>query len=74
VRLESSVIDFTTLMKSLEKNEQAPGKADNRKHRLFSADPLPFEALNKVDADILIKARNIHAKDARLEFGHITFI
>jgi len=25
-----------------------------------------------VDADILLKARNIHAKDARLEFGHLT--
>jgi uncharacterized protein involved in outer membrane biogenesis len=43
-----------------------------QQRRLFSDDPLPFEVLKKVDADILLKARNIHAKDARLEFGHMT--
>ena len=69
VRLESSVIDFTTLMKSLEKDEQKPANKDKQQRRLFSNDPLPFEALKKVDADILLKARNIQAKDARLDFG-----
>jgi uncharacterized protein involved in outer membrane biogenesis len=39
---------------------------------LFSDDPLPFDALEKVDADIVLKAKNIHAKDARLEFGLLT--
>ncbi len=34
--------------------------------------PLPFDVLKKMDADILLKARNIHAKDARIEFGHLT--
>jgi uncharacterized protein involved in outer membrane biogenesis len=72
VRLESSVIDFTALMKSLEKDEQKPANEDKQKRRLFSDDPLPFDVLKKVDADILLKARNIHAKDARLEFGHLT--
>jgi len=72
VRLESSVIDFTTLMKSLEKDSQKPAKQDKPKRRLFSDDPLPFEALKKVDADIVLKARNIKAKDARLEFGHMS--
>ncbi|MDH3876242.1 MAG: AsmA family protein [Desulfobacterales bacterium] len=72
VRLESSVIDFTTLMKSLEKDEQKPANKDKQQRRLFSNDPLPFEALKKVDADILLKARNIQAKDARLDFGHMT--
>ena len=72
VRLESSVIDFTALMKSLEKYSQKPAKKDKQKRRLFSDDPLSFDALRKVDADIVLKARNIHAKDAQLEFGHLT--
>ncbi len=72
IRLESSVIDFTALMKSLEKDEQKPANKDKQKRRLFSDDPLPLDVLKKVDADILLKARNIHAKDARLEFGHLT--
>jgi hypothetical protein len=72
VRLESSMIDFTTLMKSLEKDEKKAANKNKQKRRLFSDDPLPFEALKKVDADILMKARNIQAKDARLEFGHLT--
>jgi uncharacterized protein involved in outer membrane biogenesis len=72
VRLESSVIDFTTLMKSLEKDEQKTANKGKQKHRLFSDDPLPFDALKKVDADIVLKAKNIHAKDARLKFGHLS--
>ncbi|NOQ19455.1 MAG: AsmA family protein [Desulfobacterales bacterium] len=72
VHLESSVIDFTTLMKSLEKDEKKPANKNKQQRRLFSDDPLPFDALKKVDADIVLKARNIQAKDARLEFGHMT--
>jgi uncharacterized protein involved in outer membrane biogenesis len=71
VRLESSVIDFTALMKSLEKNSQKPADKNKKKRRLFSDDPLPFDVLRKVDADIVLKARNIHAKDARLDFGYM---
>jgi len=71
IRLESSLIDFTTLMKSLEQDEKKPANKNKQPRRLFSDDPLPFEALKKVDADILLKARNIHAKDARLDFGHM---
>ena len=73
VRLESSVIDFTALMRSLEKDSQKPADKDKQKRRLFSDDPLPFDVLRKVDADIVLKARNIHAKDARLDFGHMAF-
>jgi uncharacterized protein involved in outer membrane biogenesis len=73
VRLESSVIDFTALMKSLEKNNQKPAKKDKQKRRLFSDNPLPLDVLRKVDADIVLKARNIHAKDAHLDFGHMAF-
>jgi uncharacterized protein involved in outer membrane biogenesis len=71
VRLESSVIDFTALMKSLEKDEQKPANKEKQKRRLFSDDPLPLDVLKKVDADIVLKAKNIHAKEARLDFGHL---
>jgi uncharacterized protein involved in outer membrane biogenesis len=70
--LESSVVDFTTLMKSFEKNQQKPADKAKQKSRLFSDAPLPLDLLKKVDADILLKARNIHAKDARFAFGHLT--
>jgi len=70
--LESSVVDFTALIKSLEKGQQETANKDRQKHRLFSDEALPFDVLKKVDADILLKARNIHAKDARFAFGHLT--
>lgn len=38
VRLESSLIDFTALMKSLEKDEEKTTYKDKQKRRLFSAD------------------------------------
>jgi hypothetical protein len=69
--LESSVIDFTTLMKSLENGKQKPADKDKQKRRLFSDAPMPLDLLKKMDADIQLKARNIHAKDARLDFGHM---
>jgi len=55
----------------LEKDEKKPANINKQQHRLFSDAPLPFDALKKVDADIVIKARNVHARDARLEFGHL---
>jgi uncharacterized protein involved in outer membrane biogenesis len=72
IRLESSVIDFTTLMKSLEQDEQKTANKDQQKRRLFSNDPLPLEGLKKVNADIVLKAKNIHARDARIKFGNMT--
>jgi uncharacterized protein involved in outer membrane biogenesis len=72
LNLESSVIDFTALMKSLENDEQKPADKDKQKRRLFSDAPLPLDFLKKMDANIVLKARNIHSKDARLEFGHMT--
>jgi uncharacterized protein involved in outer membrane biogenesis len=70
--LESSVIDFTALIKSLEKDQQETANKDRQKHRLFFDEALPFDVFKKVDADILLEARNIHAKDARFESGHLT--
>jgi uncharacterized protein involved in outer membrane biogenesis len=72
IRLQSSVIDFTALMKSLEQDEQKTAHKTQQKGRLFSDDPLPFEVLKKVDADIVLTAKKIHAKDAHFKFGHMT--
>jgi uncharacterized protein involved in outer membrane biogenesis len=72
VRLESSVIDFTPFLRMAEKDKQELGQEDKRQRRLFPEDPLPFDALKRVDADINLKARNIHVRDAQLEFGHLT--
>ena len=72
IGLESSVIDFTALMKSLEQGEQKTVDKSQQKDRMFSDDPLPLDFLEKVDADIVLNAENIHAKDARFKFGHLT--
>ena len=72
IRLESSVIDFTRLIKSLEQDKETTANTDQKKRRLFSDDPLPLEALKKVDADIVVKAKNIHAKDAHFKSGNMT--
>jgi uncharacterized protein involved in outer membrane biogenesis len=72
LRLESSVIDFTALMKTLEKDEQTTDNRNTQKRRLFSDDPLPFDMLKKVDADVLMKAKNMRAKEARFKFGRLT--
>jgi hypothetical protein len=61
IRLQSSVIDLTALMKSLEQDEQKTAHKTQQKRRLFSDDPLPFDILKKVDADIVLKAKKIHA-------------
>jgi len=74
VRLESSVIDFTPFMRMAQKDKQELDKEDKHERRLFPEDPLPFDALKRVDADIDVKARNIHVRDAQLEFGHLTLI
>ena len=72
IRLESSVIDFTALMKSLEADGQKTANKSQPKGRLFSDDPLPFDVLKKVDADIVLKAKKIQARDAHLKLGHLT--
>jgi len=71
IRLESSVIDLTALMKSFEMDEQKPDKKSKQRRRLFSDASLPFDILKKMDADIVLKAKNIYAKNARLDFGHL---
>ena len=73
VRLESGLVDFTRIMDQARGGKQAEtGKADgSRQKLLFSNEPLPFEVLDAVDADIAFNARNIKARDAALEFGKL---
>ena len=72
IRLESSVIDFSALMKSLEQDEQKTAKKDQQKRRFLSNYSLSFDVLKKVDADIVLKAKTIQARDAHLKLGHLT--
>jgi uncharacterized protein involved in outer membrane biogenesis len=71
-RLESSVVDFTTLMESLEQDEQKDPEKSQPKQHFFPDDPLPLDALKTVDADVVLKAENIHARNARFTSGHLT--
>jgi uncharacterized protein involved in outer membrane biogenesis len=70
--LESSLIDFTALMKSSEKSRPKPANKSQQPRRLFSDDPLPFDALEKVDADIVMKAKNMRARDAHFKLGRLS--
>ncbi len=73
MRLESSVVDFTPLMLYLENDKKPlPTAANEGKRRLFPDTPLRFDNLQKVNADIVLSAENIHAKDARFHFGHLS--
>jgi uncharacterized protein involved in outer membrane biogenesis len=70
-RLESSVVDFTTLMESLAQQEQKKPAKSRPKDRYFPDDPLSLDALEMVDTDILLTAENIHVRNARFKSGHL---
>ena len=70
--LESGLIDFTPLIgegKTEEKEVSTKGGYDKP---LFPDDPLPFKVLKKVDADIVLKAKNMKAREAQFDLGHLT--
>ena len=73
MRLESSLVDFSALIDLLGKDTNRPETADKPRRRLFSNGPLHLDLLQKLDADIVLKARHLHARDARLELGHLAF-
>ena len=66
--LESGLIDFTPLIGE-EKKVSTKGGYDKP---LFPDDPLPFKVLKKVDADIVLKAKNMKAREAQFDLGHLT--
>ena len=77
LRLESGLVDFTRIMQQAKSEKKADtgnaekGKVGGPRQALFSDEPLPFDLLNAVDADITFNARNIKARDAALEFGQL---
>ena len=73
MQLESSLVDFSALIDPLGKDTTRPETADRLRQRLFSNAPLHLDLLQKLDADIVIEARHLHARDARLELGHLAF-
>ena len=74
LRLESGLLDFTQIMEQVQGETQgAKSEAGGARQAMFSDQPLPFEVLDAVDADIAFNARNIKARDAGLEFGQLAF-
>ncbi|MDJ0855376.1 MAG: AsmA family protein [Desulfobacterales bacterium] len=73
VRLESSRVDVSTLIDHLEKDEPPTNTADKPRRRLFSDTPLPLDVLQKLDADVVLKAKHIQGRNARLELGRLAF-
>ena len=65
LRLKSALVDFTRIMEQVQGEKAAEKvKAGDTRQALFSDEPLPFEVLDAVDADIVFSARNIKARDA----------
>ena len=70
--LESGLIDFTPLIGEEKKEEKKVSEKGEYDKRLFPDDPLPFKVLKKVDADIVLKAKSMKAREAQFELGHLT--
>ena len=77
VRLKSALVDFTRIMQQAKSEMKADtenaekGKLGGPRQTLFSDNPLPFDLLDVVDADIIFNSRNIKVRDAALEFGQL---
>lgn len=72
VRLKSGLIDFTRIMDQISEDDQSRNtRAGTAAKTPFSRDPLPLDVLNAVDADISLHARNLKARDAKLEIGKL---
>jgi uncharacterized protein involved in outer membrane biogenesis len=69
--LKSALIDLTPLLKVEQAEEKKAAEALGRDRGLFSDEPLPFDKLEAVDADITLNARNIRARNAKWEFGRL---
>jgi uncharacterized protein involved in outer membrane biogenesis len=69
--LESGLLDFTPLIGKARKEEKKVSKKGGYDKRLFSDDPLPFDVLKKVDADIVLTAKHIKAREAQFDLGRL---
>jgi uncharacterized protein involved in outer membrane biogenesis len=70
--LESGLVDFTPLIGEAKKEEKEVSTKGGYDKPLFPDDPLPFKVLKKVDADIVLKAKNMKAREAQFDLGHLT--
>jgi uncharacterized protein involved in outer membrane biogenesis len=70
--LESGLVDFTPLIGEEKKEEKEVSKKGGYDKPLFPDDPLPFKVLKKVDADVVLKAKNMKAREAQFDLGYLT--
>jgi uncharacterized protein involved in outer membrane biogenesis len=76
-RLESGLVDFTRIMDQVKEQKASQtthpeqGETSGLRETLVSDQPLPFDVLDAVDADMAFKARNLKARDAALEFAQL---
>ena len=70
--LESGLVDFTPLVGEAKKDEKEISEKGGYDKRLFPDDPLPLEILKKVDADIVLKAKRVKAREAQFDLGRLT--
>jgi uncharacterized protein involved in outer membrane biogenesis len=70
--LESGLVDLTPLIGEAKKEEKEVSAKGGYDKPLFPDDPLPFKVLKKVDADIVLKAKSIKAREAQFDLGHLT--
>jgi uncharacterized protein involved in outer membrane biogenesis len=70
--LESSLLDMTALLKNLGQKKIEPDTTPGAlERRLFSSNPLPFDILKRLDADIRLNAKNVRARDANFKLGRL---
>ena len=70
--LESGLVDFTPLVGEAKKAEKEISQKGGNDIRLFPDDPLPSEILKKVDADIVLKAKRVKAREAQFDLGRLS--
>ena len=70
--MESGLVDFTPLIGEAKEDGKKISQKGGDDKRLFPDDPLPIEILKKVDADIVLKAKRVKAREARFDLGRLT--
>jgi uncharacterized protein involved in outer membrane biogenesis len=70
--LESGLVDLTPFMGEDKKDEKEISQKGGYDKGLFPDDPLPLEILKKVDADIVLKAKGVKAREAQFDLGRLT--
>ncbi len=71
--LASSLVDLTPLLAVAKRGTEspAPGAEGARREGLFPDDPLPFDVLGRMDADIVLDAKSVQFREARIGEVHL---